>query len=561
VIQRVENRGPEIGAWMNPLRSFVLFSLFMLLAGCVNSTDIPTVATATRKATLTDTPPAITISPTAFTPQPRSVSIAYGPEAEDFPPAVNPLTGLAVSDPSLLGLPAVLVSISNMPVTARPQAGPGFAAWVFELYIGEGATRFMNVFYGEYPRLIPNVQGSCGLRQRATRPHENWIGNRVWLDENQNGVQDAWEMGLRGVCINLRDATGGLLDTASSDSNGYYSFSVQPDASYIVELILPDHLQWTTPNLGDEDHDSDAEPATGQTSIFQFTGTDTSWDAGLILSDEVPIAIPSIAPPNWFIPNEPYVGPIRSGRLTYNQIGRLFPNSCLVYASAAWDIGEKLDACEIVYGVDKTTPNSAVLTVERMRELAEGHLNPRQPVNYSGNLFSETLPENGQQAESIRVFYHTYTQSGWEYDPVSQTYLRYTDQADGAGKLLPATDRLTGRQLAFENVIVLFAEHERFRHNQLEINLSLGQRGFAYLFRDGQTFEVQWATLSREWEQTTGLMRPIHFVDAQNNLIPLHPGRTWIHLVTPYSSVINKGVGKWFIQFVQPEDPLDTPIP
>ena len=115
--------------------------------------------------------------------------------------------------------------------------------------------------------------------------------------------------------------------------------------------------------------------------------------------------------------------------------------------------------------------------------------------------------------------------------------------------------------MAFENVVVLFADHERFRHNQFEIDLSLGQKGFAWLFRDGQAFKVQWSTLSREWEQTTGLMRPIYFVDAQNNLIPLHPGRTWIHLVTPYSSVINQSDGQWLMQFVQPDDPLDTPSP
>jgi hypothetical protein len=75
-----------------------------------------------------------------------------------------------VQDPSLLDLPAVLVSISNMPVSARPQAGPGFAAWVYELYIGEGVTRFMNVFYGEYPRTIPNISGGCEVRDAIIRP-------------------------------------------------------------------------------------------------------------------------------------------------------------------------------------------------------------------------------------------------------------------------------------------------------------------------------------------------------------------------------------------------------
>jgi hypothetical protein len=239
----------------------------------------------------------------------------------------------------------------------------------------------------------------------------------------------------------------------------------------------------------------------------------------------------------------------------------MFPNSCLVYASAAWDIGEMLDACEIVYGVDKTTPNSALLPVTRLRELAEQNLNPRQPVNYSGNLFSEEVPAGGQPAIAINVFYHSYTQSAWQYDPASETYLRWTDRADGNGTLIPATDRLTERQMAFENVIVVFAEHHRFRHNQLEIDFSLGQKHPAYLFRNGQAFKILWSTENREWEKTSGLVRPMHFRDSQGNLVPLHPGRTWIHIVTPFSSVTDQGNQNWLVQFVQPYDPEDTPVP
>lgn len=546
------------------MKALQLLLVILLLAGCVEpQVEQPTsVASEAPAPVITNTSsPVPTIPSLTFTPQPRSSVFDLGPDLEDFPPGINPLTGLAVSAASLLELPAVLVSISNMPVTARPQAGPGFASWVFELYIGEGATRFMNVFYGEYPRLVPNVRGSCEVRKQVVRPTGQWVGNRVWLDENQNGIQDAWEFGVGGVCVNLRNAAGELIRVVSTDSNGYYSLGVPPDGSYFIEFILPGKYHFTAPNLGDEDADSDADPLTGRTELFTADTSASFFDAGLILLPDAPIATPSIVPPNWFIPNESYVGPIRSGRLTYNQIGKLFLNSCLVYASAAWDIGEQLDPCEIVLGVDRTTPNSALLTVERMRELAEESLNPRQPVNYSGNLFSPTLPPNGQPAESIRVHYHAYTQSGWVYDPVSQTYVRFTDQADGLGVLSPAMDRLTGRQMAFENVIVLFAEHDRFRHNQLEIDLSRGQKGWAYLFRDGQMFKIQWSTLNRAWEKTTGLTRPIHFVDSQNNLIPLHPGRTWIHLVTPFSSLIDQGDGKWLMQFVQPYDPLDTPTP
>jgi len=463
----------------------------------------------------------------------------------------------------LLQFPAVLVSISNSPVTTRPQAGPGFAAWVFELFIGEGATRFMNIFYGDLPRTIPNVTGGCKVREEIIRPQENWIGNRVWLDENENGRQDDWEMGVGGVCVRLlKGISREVQQEAVTDSNGYYAFE-NPNGEVIVQFVKSDSYEFTKQDVGDDDRDSDADK-NGETVVFQTKTTASFWDAGLVLSEK-PVSTPSPVvtgtPPNWYIPSEDYVGPIRSGRLTYNQIGAMFPNSCLVYASAAWDIGERLDACEIVFGVDKTTPNSALLTVRRLRELAQESLNPNQPVNYSGNLFSDTIPEGGQTAGAINVFYHSYNQSAWSYDPISQTYLRYTDRTDGLGELFPATDRLTGRQLAFENVIVVFAEHMRFRHNQFEVDFGTGQRNFAYLFRDGQAFGIYWSTANRKWEQTTGLRRPMHFVDAQNNLIALHPGRTWIHIVTPYSTVTNQENDQWLVNFVQPYDPPDTPAP
>jgi hypothetical protein len=538
----------------------------MLLAACsanpqvVHSTaTITPVPNSTSSPTFTPSPvPAPSLSPT---PQPFSSPVPYGPDLENFSSNVNPLTGREVQDPSLLQLPAVLVSISNMPFTARPQAGPGFAPWVYELYIGEGATRFMNVFYGQYPRLIPNIYGGCEVREKILHPSGEWIGNRVWLDENQNGRQDAWEAGVGGVCVQLLDAQSRkVLQQTTTDSNGYYAFE-RPDGDILLRFQVSRDYKFTTQDVGDDDLDSDAN-SDGESKIFHANASESFWDAGLVLEngvDPTPNAAATGTP--WYIPTTDYVGPIRSGRLTYNQIGRMFPNSCLVYASAAWDIGEMLDACQIVFGVDKTTPNSALLPVTRLRELAEENLNPKQPVNYSGNLFSEDLPQGGKPASDMHVFYHAYTQSAWQYDPISGTYLRWTDLADGTGTLIPATDRLSGRQMAFENVIVLFAEHHRYRHNQLEIDLSMGQMEEAYLFRDGKVFKIYWSTGNREYEKKTGLVRPMHFVDKQGNPVALHPGRTWIHIVTPYSAVVDQGNGNWLVNFVQPYDPEDTPVP
>src|SRR6266498_5394977 len=160
------------------MRRTIPLLIFVILAACSTPQAIQSSATETtvpnHSSTFTST--TIPSAPTA-TPQPRLAPITYGPELENFPADTNPLTGLAVQDPSLLSLPAVLVSISNMPFTARPQAGPGFASWVYELYIGEGATRFMNIFYGNYPHTVPNINGGCEVRNEIIHPSGDWIGN------------------------------------------------------------------------------------------------------------------------------------------------------------------------------------------------------------------------------------------------------------------------------------------------------------------------------------------------------------------------------------------------
>ena len=211
----------------------ILSVLFItLLTACINSqVSFPT---PTQAPALTITTTSTTTPPPTSTPQPHLSPIRYGPELEDFPAGINPLTGHAVPDPSLLKLPAVLVSISNMPVTARPQAGPGFAPWIFELFISEGTTRFMGIFYGDVPRMVPHVNGGCKVRKELIRPEGIWVGNRVWLDENENGQQDAWEVGVGGVCVKLLDASSReAIAETTTDSNGYYAFDL-PNIEYSI---------------------------------------------------------------------------------------------------------------------------------------------------------------------------------------------------------------------------------------------------------------------------------------------------------------------------------------
>jgi len=66
------------------------------------------------------------------------------------------------------------------------------------------------------------------------------IGNRVWIDTNQDGLQDATDVVIVGATVSLLDAvTGAVLDTAITDANGEYVFEVAPDTNFKIALDNP----------------------------------------------------------------------------------------------------------------------------------------------------------------------------------------------------------------------------------------------------------------------------------------------------------------------------------
>ena len=44
-------------------------------------------------------------------------------------------------------------------------------------------------------------------------------------------------------------------------------------------------------------------------------------------------------------------------------------------------------------------------------------------------------------------------------------------------------------------------------------------------------YKIYWTTRSGEFEQTSGLLRPIRYTNYFGEAFPLNPGQTWIHLV------------------------------
>jgi hypothetical protein len=76
----------------------------------------------------------------------------------DFPPDINPLTGLQVSDPTVLERCPLAIKVSNSPPVVRPQAGLDKADLVFEHYAEGGVTRLTAIFLGQTPTVVGSVR-------------------------------------------------------------------------------------------------------------------------------------------------------------------------------------------------------------------------------------------------------------------------------------------------------------------------------------------------------------------------------------------------------------------
>ena len=93
---------------------------------------------------------------------------------------------------------------------------------------------------------------------------------------------------------------------------------------------------------------------------------------------------------------------------------------------------------------------------------------------------------------------------------------------------VPQVDRLTNKQLAVSNVILLYAPHvitliqEDVTGSQ-SIEIQLWGQGNAKIARDGRLIEGQWKRAS-----ATG---SFELIDFDGKPIPLKPGNSWVQLL------------------------------
>ena len=101
---------------------------------------------------------------------------------------------------------------------------------------------------------------------------QSLLGDRVWLDNDGDGVQDNGEPGIDGVLVALRDDANNLIGTTTTAGGGLYQFSNKQDPPLVndasdwkVQILLNDAqlagLALSPLNQGGNDAaDSDGEP-------------------------------------------------------------------------------------------------------------------------------------------------------------------------------------------------------------------------------------------------------------------------------------------------------------
>jgi hypothetical protein len=100
---------------------------------------------------------------------------------------------------------------------------------------------------------------------------------------------------------------------------------------------------------------------------------------------------------------------------------------------------------------------------------------------------------------------------------------------------------------------VLFADHTALSPTIIVIDIDIGAKGNAVLFRDGQVYQMRWSTEAGDYEKQSGKRRPIQFLNLDGSPAALKPGHTWVMIVTPFSLVEEKSPGVWRVRYYRVE--------
>ena len=97
------------------------------------------------------------------------------------------------------------------------------------------------------------LNADFGYQPTAQSGANNTLGDRVWFDNDADGIQDAAEKGIAGVTLALLNNAGVIIATDTTDANGVYLFGGLPDGTYTVKVNDTDNVLANLSQSGDPD--------------------------------------------------------------------------------------------------------------------------------------------------------------------------------------------------------------------------------------------------------------------------------------------------------------------
>jgi hypothetical protein len=110
----------------------------------------------------------------------------------------------------------------------------------------------------------------------------------------------------------------------------------------------------------------------------------------------------------------------------------------------------------------------------------------------------------------------------YEYDPISNSYLRWRDNAK-------EIDKNNGKQVAAKNIVIMRAVSRPLDENYNTVQV--GGSGKAMVYRNGEEIEATWKKNAKD--QTSKLF----FYDKSGAEIKFVPGQIWVEMVDPGQAV------------------------
>ncbi len=173
---------------------------------------------------------------------------------------------------------------------ATASGSGGTAPYTYEWDTDDLSPVATNLSAGDYYVTVTDANG-CTCETSITLENPSKVGNFVWKDLNENGIQEVGEPGIENVKVILSGTTGGgntLLDSTYTNSNGEYWFDGLDGGFYDLTFeLLPTYMFSPKDEGNDNAIDSDVDQ-NGETTLFSVANStlNEDWDAGMIQLDE-----------------------------------------------------------------------------------------------------------------------------------------------------------------------------------------------------------------------------------------------------------------------------------